>query len=82
MVENIKEFKDALHQGEVEFVYNKKNGEERTALGTLKMDIIGEENMPKGTGREKPNNVICYYDLNSEGWRSFVEDNLIMWKIK
>ena len=22
-----------------------------------------------------------YYDLNSEGWRSFIVDNLIEWKI-
>lgn len=82
MVENIKEFKDALRQGEVEFVYNKKNGEERVAVGTLKMDIIGEDNTPKGTGKPKADNVICYYDLNSEGWRSFIEENLVTWKIK
>lgn len=77
---NIKSFKKALHEGKVEFKYTKKNGEERSAIGTLNINIMGEENTPKGTGYETSDTTIRYYDLNSEGWRSFVVDNLIEWK--
>ena len=76
---NINEFKKALRNGKVEFKYTKKNGEERTAKGTLNEDIIGKENLPKGTGYEITDTNIRYYDLNSEGWRSFLVENFIDW---
>ena len=76
---NISKFKKALHEGKVEFKYTKKNGEARTAVGTLNIDIMGEDNKPKGTGYEITDSNIRYYDLNSEGWRSFITDNLIEW---
>lgn len=76
---NVGEFKKALHNGKVEFKYLKKNGEEREALGTLNLEIMGEENAPKGSGVETPDTTIRYYDLNSEGWRSFIIDNIISW---
>ena len=78
---NINEFKKALHKGMVEFKYTKKNGEIREAKGTLNTEIMGESNTPKGTGYEITDSNIRYYDLNSEGWRSFIVDNLIEWKI-
>lgn len=76
---NIQEFKNALHNGVVEFKYMKKNGDIRTAKGTLNIGVMGEENAPKGTGYDIVDNNIRYYDLNSEGWRSFITDNLIDW---
>ena len=75
----IDKFKKALHKGIVEFKYKKKNGEERIAKGTLNEDIIGKENLPKGTGYDITNTNIRYYDLNSEGWRSFLVENFIDW---
>ncbi len=77
---DINKFREELHKREVEFSYTKKNGEERTALGTLNFDIMGEENKPKGTGRVTPDTVINYYDLDSEGWRSFLIENFIGFK--
>ena len=77
---NIIEFKKALRNGKVEFKYTKKNGDERTAVGTLNIGVMGEENAPKGAGYETSDMTIRYYDLNSEGWRSFIVDNLIEWK--
>lgn len=77
---NISQFKNALRNGVVEFKYTKKNGDERTAKGTLNINIMGDENVPKGTGYEISDNNIRYYDLNSEGWRSFITENLIEWK--
>ena len=47
----IEQLKEKLHNGEAKFKYKKKNGEERDARGTLKSDIYGAENEPKGTGR-------------------------------
>lgn len=75
----IDKFKKALHKGIVEFKYKKKNGEERIAKGTLNEDIIGKENLPKGTGYEITDTNIRYYDLNSEGWRSFLVENFVDW---
>lgn len=72
----VKYLKELLHAGKVTFWYTKKNGETREALGTLKQEIYGEENAPKGTEKKYPDNVIRYYDLNSNGWRSFLEENL------
>jgi len=79
---NINEFKKALHNGKVEFKYTKKNGEERIAIGTLNIEVMGSENAPKGTGYEITDTNVRYYDLNSNGWRSFIIDNLIEWKVK
>ena len=76
---NINEFKKALHKGKVKFSYIKKDGSIRDAVGTLNIDVMGEDNKPKGTGYEITDSNIRYYDLNSEGWRSFITDNLIEW---
>ena len=77
---NINDFKNALHKGVVNFKYKKKNGEIRDAKGTLNIDVMGEDNAPKGTGYDIVDTNIRYYDLNSEGWRSFIAENLIEWK--
>ena len=76
---NINDFKNALRKGVVNFKYKKKNGEIRDAKGTLNVEIMGEENTPKGTGCDIVDTNIRYYDLNSEGWRSFIAENLIEW---
>ncbi len=78
---NISKFKKALHDGKVKFSYTKKDGSVRDAVGTLNIDVMGKENTPKGTGYEIMDSNIRYYDLNSEGWRSFIVDNLISWSI-
>lgn len=78
--EYITKFKNALHKRIVEFKYNKKNGEIRTAHGTLNIDLMGEENAPRGVdGYNSPDNQIRYYDTDSNGWRSFLIENFIDW---
>ena len=78
--EYIEKFKNALRKRIVEFKYNKKNGETRTANGTLNIDLIGQENTPNGTnGKTFPDNQIRYYDIDSKGWRSFLVENFIDW---
>ena len=75
--EMVKALKEELRKRSVKFKYTKKDGSERDALGTLNVDVMGEENAPSGTGKQVPENQIRYYDLNSEGWRSFIAENLI-----
>lgn len=78
--EYITKFKNALHKRIVEFKYNKKNGEVRTAHGTLNINLMGEENAPKGVDTKTgPDNQIRYYDTDSNGWRSFLIENFIDW---
>lgn len=78
--EYITKFKNALHKRIVEFKYNKKNGELRTAHGTTNIDIIGQENISKGSNDKVwSDNQIRYYDTDSKGWRSFLVENFIDW---
>lgn len=74
---NIEALKEQLRQGEVKFQFTKKNGEIRDARGTLNMDIIPQENHPKGTSKEVPENTTRYFDLDKESWRSFTNDSFI-----
>lgn len=82
-----KEFLEALHHGEVEFKFKKKDGSTREARGTLKADLMDVE--PKATdkkvedGKKKrfvPPTVIVYWDLDSKAFRSFRKENFISWE--
>lgn len=77
LTESLQLLKQKLHDGEVNFTYQKKDGSERTARGTLNVQVMGEENSPKGMDYNKNDDVTRYYDLNSNGWRSFTNVNLI-----
>ena len=74
-------FNEALRKGKVKFTYRKKDGSLREALGTLHKETMGEENYPSNGNTESkgPENQIRYYDLNSNGWRSFLSENLLGW---
>ena len=76
---DIQNFKNALHKGIVEFKYKKKDGSIRDAKGTLNIDVMGNENAPTGSGHNVSDANIRYYDLNSNGWRSFIYNNLLEW---
>lgn len=70
-----------LSKGQVGFKYTKANGDTRCALGTTNEDLIIADGgtLPKGTGTSTSKKVaalITYYDLESHGWRSCVEDRL------
>lgn len=75
----ISEFKTALNNGVVKFSFTKKDGTVREAIGTTKLsyiDMIDSNALPKGTGKQtkKPIDMIRYYDLDKQGWRSFHEN--------
>ena len=66
-----------LHEGIVEFTYKKKDGSTRNARGTLVEDLLPETS--KDDTRKTTNHDTCvyYYDLDSDGWRAFLKENLI-----
>lgn len=69
--------KQELYKREVKFSYLKKDGSVREARGTLNSEVYGKDNEPTGSVRIIPENQIRYYDLDAQGWRSFLSENLI-----
>jgi hypothetical protein len=65
-----------LCQGTVKFQYTKKDGSVRTAVGTLKSDLI--TNKPSG-GMNKVKNAgyTSYFDVEKDAWRCFAESKLL-----
>ena len=80
VIDLAKELKQELHKREVKFSYWKKDGSIREAKGTLNSEIYGKDNEPTGTGRPVPENQVRYYDLDAQGWRSLLSENLIGWE--
>lgn len=75
--ETIENLKSQMRTGVVEFSYTKKDGSTRVAKGTLNFDVMGEENKPKNGIGYNSENTTRYFDINSNGWRSFKNDNFI-----
>ena len=78
--ELVRELKRELRNREVKFKYWKKDGSVRDARGTLNSEVYGKENEPSGSNRPVPENQVRYYDLDAQGWRSFLTENLIGWE--
>ena len=74
-----------LALGIAEFTYIKRNGDTRTARGTLCPELIPVSKAPKGVlqreidaGLAEPNyKSIAYYDLDREAWRAFNIENFL-----
>ena len=68
-----KEFVQTLRKNfETKFKFQKKDRTEREARGTLNFDMIPKESTPKGTQTwEDPDDIVKYWDLDKEAWRSF-----------
>ena len=64
---------EKLHKGIVSFVYNKKDGGVRHAVGTL----YGVGHTIKGVGQKEYSWTLRYYDVDCKGWRSFIINNLV-----
>ena len=60
----------------VSFVFKKKDGSIRHAKGTKSSLVVPKELAPKGTGKVCLSNI-NYFDVESNGWRSFNVTNLI-----
>ena len=72
----LKEFNEMLHNGIVEFQFIKKDGTLRQAKGTLLKEYLPE---PKeGTkSRKSSDNVVVYFDLDKNEFRSFVKESFV-----
>lgn len=70
------ELNEMLHKGKVRFQYVKKDGSIRTAVGTLKSDLIttkskGGENNVKQAG------YTVYFDVEKDAFRCFADGRLV-----
>lgn len=62
-----KRMRKELRNNIITFKFRKRNGEIRTAHGTLHPDYLP----PLKGGAPRPERQMVYYDLDKEGWRSF-----------
>lgn len=70
-----------LREGVITVIFTKVNGDEREMDCTLNMDIIPVEAHPKSDGNVREGvdttiNAIKCYDVNAQGWRSFLFDKV------
>ena len=77
---DIDSLEKALNErAEVRFVYVKKTDNSiREARGTRRLDCIPECDHPKGRRKSRPS-VLTYYDLDRQGWRCLLRDQLLGW---
>lgn len=78
------ELKKKLQEGWVTFTFKKKDGTQRIAIGTTKLDLIPEGRKPvekesiEGQSSEsKEGAVQVYYDIEKNAWRSFQKASLL-----
>ena len=81
-MKTIKELKESLQSGEVKFSYKKKDGTVREARGTTNYNLISENVISNSesdtkTHKEKPADMIVYFDLDKKEFRSFRESQFI-----
>ncbi len=65
----------ALKSGLAYFTFRKANGELREAIGTLYKRNFSY--LSKGSHRKENLSVVKYWDVVSQGWRSFRIDRLV-----
>jgi len=63
--------------------FTKLDGTIRNMKCTNNFDLIPVEFHPKqnDTTRTPNDKIVCAYDLENEGWRSFIADNVIEYSI-
>lgn len=66
--------KKAMHKGIVKFMFQKLNGEMRTAWGTLQESLLPQTN---GSERRKNETLFTYFDTEKTEYRCFKIANLI-----
>lgn len=65
-----------LNESVIVVTFKKLDGDERVMTCTKNLSHIPEENHPKGVKEGKPG-TITVWDLNANGWRSFVYERVI-----
>lgn len=79
--DDIKAIRNILHDDLCHFIYKKKDGTIRHAYGTTNQKYLDEHDK---AFREKNGlcryDVIRYYDICKNGWRSFLYKNFLGWE--
>jgi hypothetical protein len=80
-VEGRKWLQDMLRVGPMTVTFTKKDGETRVMKCTLEESAIPEEHRPKPLAegqapRKRSEDSISVWDLNANGWRSFIYKNV------
>lgn len=73
--------RNKLKLGYTKFVFKKKDGSRREAMGTTNLEAIPQEFWPKDMDNEeqKPRNeaIVTYYDMEKGAWRSCKVENIL-----
>ena len=71
--------REKLQQGKTNFVFKKKDGSKRNAIGTLNFDLIPTEDtqFKSEQQREERNDQVTYYDLEKMAWRCCKTENIL-----
>lgn len=73
---------EILKLGIVEITFTKVSGESRTCKATLKSDLLPEENKSTSSKpRAKNPNVIAFYSIDDQGWRSCKLDSITSYQM-
>ena len=72
--------REKLQQGDVQFVFEKKDHTIREAVGTTNLDFVPQDLWPKdmnGEYKPKDESNIVYFDKGKLAWRECKVDNII-----
>lgn len=71
--------REKLQQGKTNFVFKKKDGSRREAVGTLNFDLIPEadKQFKSEQQREERDDQVTYYDLEKMAWRCCKTENIL-----
>ena len=71
--------REKLQQGKTNFVFKKKDGSKRNAIGTLDFDLIPAEDtqFKSEEQREERQDQVTYYDLEKMAWRCCKTENIL-----
>ncbi len=72
-----KYLKGILSHGIWRVRFTKRDGTERTMFCTRSMELIPEENHPKGANITENPDVLRVWSVKDEGWRSFRFDSIM-----
>lgn len=70
-----------LQSGLCEITFTKKDGTERTLVGTLLSDLIPLDHHPKGNDRVHSTDVQPVYEVDLGQWRSFRWDSVVSYSV-
>jgi hypothetical protein len=75
---DLTEFNEMLHNGIVDFEFIKKDGSVRQAKGTLVAEYLPAPKADSDGKSRKPNeNVVVYFDMEKQSFRSFVKTSFV-----